>query len=71
MTVGFVMLVHTALRRAEQVARHWARHGCPVVIHVDRKVPHDSYRDFVATLSDLDNVKFSRRYSCEWGTWSL
>ena len=38
MTVGFVMLCHTALDRAAQVARHWATHGCPVVIHVDKRV---------------------------------
>ncbi len=29
MTVGIVMLVHTALDRAEQVARHWAAAGLP------------------------------------------
>ncbi|MEJ2000750.1 MAG: beta-1,6-N-acetylglucosaminyltransferase [Maritimibacter sp.] len=71
MSVGIIMLVHTALDRAEQVARHWAKHDCPVVIHVDKKVKRRAYQDFVTSLSDLDNVKFSRRYSCEWGTWSL
>jgi hypothetical protein len=71
MSVGFVMLVHTALDRAEQVARHWATHDCPVVIHVDKKVKRRDHADFVARLADLDNVKFSPRYSCEWGTWSL
>ncbi len=71
MSVGFVMLVHTALNRAEQVARHWAQHDCPVVIHVDRKVKRRDYNAFVASLADLENVKFARRYSCEWGTWSL
>ena len=38
MTVGIVMLVHTALDRAEQAARHWSAGGCPVVIHVDKVV---------------------------------
>jgi hypothetical protein len=71
MSVGFIMLVHTALNRAEQVARHWAQHDCPVVIHVDRKVKRRDYNAFVTSLSDLDNVKFARRFSCEWGTWSL
>ena len=29
MSVGFVMLCHTALERAAEVARHWAeRAGC-------------------------------------------
>lgn len=71
MTVGFVMLVHTALDRAEQVAHHWASHGCPVVIHVDRRVKKDVYQPFVESLSDLDTVIFSKRHACDWGTWSL
>jgi Family of unknown function (DUF5927)/Core-2/I-Branching enzyme len=71
MSVGFVMLVHSALDRAEEVARHWAKADCPVVIHVDRKVKRRDFNEFVAQLADLDNVAFSQRYSCEWGTWSL
>ena len=39
MSLGIVMLVHTAFGRAEQVARHWAASGCPLVIHVDKSVP--------------------------------
>jgi len=70
-SVGFVMLVHEALNRAEQVARQWASHGCPVVIHVDKPVNRQDYEGFVASLSDLDNVQFSRRRKCEWGSWSL
>ena len=70
-TVGVVMLVHTALGRAEQVARHWAAAGCPVVIHVDRIVPKATHDAFVQALSDLPDVLFSRRYRCEWGTWGL
>ncbi|MDG1431355.1 MAG: hypothetical protein P8L68_18455 [Paracoccaceae bacterium] len=42
MTVGIVMLVHTALGRAEQVARHWAANDCPVVIHADTTVPKEN-----------------------------
>lgn len=71
MSVGFLMLCHTALHRAEQVARHWAGHGCPVVIHVDRQVPKARFEALRSRLSDLDNVRFSRRYRCEWGTFSL
>ena len=54
MSVGIIMLVHTAFDRAEQVARHWAAAGCPLVIHADRNVPSATYRKFVAALSDLD-----------------
>lgn len=71
MTVGFIMLVHTALDRAEAVARNWAKAGCPVVIHVDRKVARKTHDAFVERLSDLDNVQFCRRHRVEWGTWSL
>ncbi|MFN3208152.1 MAG: beta-1,6-N-acetylglucosaminyltransferase [Roseovarius sp.] len=71
MSVGIVMLVHTAFDRAEQVARHWAAAGCPLVIHADRNVPNATYRKFVEALSDLEQVKFARRHRCEWGTWGL
>ena len=71
MSVGFVMLVHTALHRASQVAGHWAANGCPVVIHVDSRVPPDRYREFADSLSAHGNVRFTRRLRCEWGTWSL
>ena len=71
MTVGIVMLVHTALGRAEQVARHWHAAGCPVVIHADKSVPRKIYSAFVDALSDLPNVRFSSRHRCEWGTWGI
>lgn len=71
MTVGFVMLCHTALDRAAQVARHWATHDCPVVIHVDRRVKRKVYDGLVQALADLPNVRFSGRHACEWGTWGI
>ncbi|WP_226624842.1 beta-1,6-N-acetylglucosaminyltransferase [Alloyangia pacifica] len=71
MTVGIIMLVHTAFDRAEQVARHWAKAGCPVVIHVDAKVSQKTYGAFADALSDLPQVLFSRRHRCDWGTWGL
>jgi hypothetical protein len=71
MTVGFLMMCHTALDRAAQVARHWSERGCPVVVHVDARVTRKDYQRLVAALADLGNVRFSRRYSCEWGTWGI
>lgn len=65
------MLVHQDLNRAEQVARHWSEHGCPVVIHVDRQVKRQIFDAFTKSLADYENIKFSRRHNCEWGTWSL
>ncbi len=71
MTVGFIMLCHTALDRAAQVARHWAERNCPVVIHVDRRVAARSFAKLQADLQDLDNIRFSGRHACEWGTWGI
>ncbi|HAR53768.1 MAG TPA: glycosyl transferase, partial [Roseovarius nubinhibens] len=71
MSVGIIMLVHTALGRAEQVARHWAASDCPIVIHVDRSVPAKTYSAFVEALSDVPKLRFCKRHRCEWGTWGL
>ncbi len=71
MTVGIVMLTHGDLARSSEVARYWATSGCPVVIHVDKRVEQKPYAAFVQSLSDLDNVLFSKRHRCEWGAWSL
>ncbi len=71
MNLGLIMLVHTALHRAEQVVRYWARNDCPVVIHVDRRVPKAQYDRLVAALAPLPQVRFCRRHACDWGTWSL
>ncbi|WP_415405193.1 beta-1,6-N-acetylglucosaminyltransferase [Tateyamaria sp. SN3-11] len=71
MSVGIVMLVHTALDRAEQAARHWAAGGCPVVIHVDAAVPRQTYAAFTNAVADVPAIKFSKRYRCEWGTWGI
>lgn len=71
MSVGIIMLVHTAFGRAEQIARHWSAAGCPIVIHADKSVPRESYTAFRAALSDLPDIRFAKRHRCEWGTWGL
>lgn len=71
MSVGIVMLCHTALDRAADVARHWVDRDCPVVIHVDKRVPKHEYDALQAALADLSDVRFSGRYACEWGTWGI
>ncbi len=65
------MLCHTALDRAAQVARHWAERGCPVVIHVDRRVRQGAADRLRRDLEGLPDVRFSPRHACEWGTWGL
>ncbi len=71
MSLGFVMMCHTALHRAAQVARHWAERDCPVVVHVDKRVSDPDFTALKGALGDLPNVKFCGRVKCEWGTWSL
>jgi len=71
MTVGILMLVHTALNRAEQTARHWTAAGCPVVIHVDLNVTTKAFRSFQERLSDDPLIQFSKRHKSEWGRWGL
>jgi len=70
-SVGIVMLVHTALDRAEQVVRHWTAAGCPVVLHVDRNVSRQRFRGFRARFAEDPLVRFCRRHRCEWGTWGI
>ncbi len=66
------MLVHTALDRAAQVARHWAGSGCPVVIHADSTIPAATFDAFQADLAGHDNILFvAPRHRCEWGTWGI
>ena len=71
MSIGVVMLCHEALDRAAQVARHWSQRGCPIVIHVDARVPARDFDALRSTLSDCTNILFSRRFRCEWGRFSL
>ncbi|WP_299422569.1 beta-1,6-N-acetylglucosaminyltransferase [uncultured Shimia sp.] len=71
MSVGILMLVHTAFDRAEQVARHWTKYGCPVVIHVDASVKPKVHKKFVKALEDVPDVRFCKRHKCEWGNWGL
>jgi hypothetical protein len=70
-SLGIVLLCHTALDRAAQVARHWAEHGCPVVIHLDARVPQADLTRLQTTLADLPDIRFSPRSACEWGTFGL
>jgi len=71
MSVGFIILVHQALGRAAEVARHLAAAGCPVVIHADLHVGRKAFEIFTDSLSDLANVRFCERRHCEWGTWAM
>jgi hypothetical protein len=71
LSVGVIMLCHTAFNRAAEVARFWAEAGSPVVIHVDARVQGRPYLEFVQAVADLPGVSFSKRFVCQWGTFSL
>ena len=71
MSVGVIMLCHTAFDRAAEVARFWAKAGSPVVIHVDARANGRDFHDFMQAFADLPGVSFSQRFTCEWGTFSL
>lgn len=71
MTVGFIMLCHTALDRAAQVARHLAERGCPVVIHIDRRTKRRPVHRLHELLKGVPDIRFCRRHPCEWGGWGL
>jgi hypothetical protein len=71
MTLGFVLLCHTALDRAAEAARFYARAGCPVVVHIDAKVDDQAAAKMMSDLSGFASIRFSTRYPCEWGSWSI
>ena len=41
------------------------------MIHVDRKVDVAKFNEFADRLRDVEDIRFSKRYRCEWGTWGL
>lgn len=71
MSVGYILMCHSALHRAEQVARHWAQAGAPVVIHLDARVAGPEAARFVTALQEVPNISFSPSFACEWGTFGL
>lgn len=71
MSLGFVMMAHTALDRAAAVARNLAEHGCPVAIHVDRRAPDAAFYHLVEQVSGNRLIHIAPRVTCDWGTWSL
>ena len=69
--LGVILLVHTALERAAQVARVWADAGCDVIVHLDKKNPESDLTFLQTQLQDLQNIQFSDRFNCDWGSWGM
>ena len=71
MKIGFIILAHENLERVEQLARHLSEQGSPACIHIDDNVSDQDYTRLTNKLSDVSDVIFSRRISCEWGRFSI
>lgn len=71
MTVGFIILAHQDLDRAAEVAAYLARNDAPVVIHVDARTREDDFNLMKSTLSRHENIRFSKRFACDWGKYSI
>ena len=69
--LGVVMLCHTALNRAAQVARFWLDAGCPVVMHVDRAVTEPELQRLKADIGPHALLRYSTRHRCDWGSWQI
>ncbi len=71
MKLGFIILAHENFNRVSQLARHLSDQDCPVCIHVDRDLPARKFKVIERNFSDLGNVIFSKRTSCEWGRFTI
>lgn len=71
MSLGFVLLVHENLDRVAEFAAHLAQEGCPVALHVDKRVPKSAVLALAAKLNTQKNIILTRRFKCEWGKFSI
>ncbi|MGA0613401.1 beta-1,6-N-acetylglucosaminyltransferase [Paracoccus sp. KR1-242] len=69
--LGIVMLCHNELPLAARMAEVWAAGGAVVAIHIDAKVSAMEVATMKADLDRFEDVVFSRRHPCEWGSFSL
>lgn len=69
--LGVVLLCHENLQMAARIARVWAEGGAKVAIHVDAQSPETEMNQMKESLSDLPDIRFSRRVRCGWGRFSL
>lgn len=69
--LGVVMLAHTALDRAGQVARFWLKAGCAVALHIDSAVPQAQVAALIAELGDQPLLRLVPRLRCDWGSWNI
>ena len=71
MAVGIVILAHHHLHRTKQLAKALASRNVRVVIHVDANTSDDDFDNLRNGLSKNRNIRFAKRFSCDWGAFSL
>lgn len=71
MRLGVILLAHEAFDRVAQLARYWAKAGCPVVIHLDAASDPAQVADLRQSLADLPEVLFAPSQRSAWGGWGL
>lgn len=69
--LGIVMLCHTELPLAARMAEVWATGGAAVAVHIDAKVSAEDVATMTSDLGEYDDIVYSPRHPCEWGTFSL
>jgi hypothetical protein len=70
-TFGVVILAHTALDRAGQVARFWLDAGCAVALHVDSAVPQAKVAALQDQIGAHPLLHMVPRHRCDWGSWGI
>ena len=71
MTLGVIILAHRDLNRVTEVARFWASHDCPVVVHVDANTPSQDYDSLAQSLREERLVQFTPRVRVKWGSFRV
>lgn len=68
---GFVILAHRDLHRAGALARHLARAGAPVVLHVDARAPRGAAARCLRRCRDVPGLWLAPRVASGWGGFGL
>ena len=70
-SLGIIILCHQSLERVAQVAKFWTKANCPVVLHLDQRVPDEDILVLKGKLFGNSLIRFTRQHRCDWGSWGL
>lgn len=71
MRLGFIILAHENLHRVGQVLDHLTSQNCPVALHIDAHADKEEFDKLYARFGNNELVKFTARFHCQWGCFSL